>query len=68
LNKWLLWAGNGRSNRLEEVDCSSIKAMTIKSFLLARLEKKRRPNRSGSMVVMGGLQMTLSLRVCVAGT
>jgi len=47
---------------------SSIKAMTINGFLLARLEMKRCLIKPERMVVMGGLQMTLSLRVCVAGT
>ena len=37
-------------------DLSTPKAMTIKVFLLARLEKKRRLNVPVRMVVMGGLE------------
>jgi len=41
---------------IQLAEYSSIKAMTINGFLLARLEKKRCLNKPVRMVVMGGLE------------
>jgi hypothetical protein len=40
---------------IQLAEYSSIKAMTINGFSLARLEKKRRLIKPGRMVVMGGI-------------